>query len=320
MLVNKFKIIKQNYIIALCVFIITLIISPYYVYQDQFHYIKIYNGLKDLDLINAYLYYINNIDSKEVVHFFFSWIGSNLSINKVIFFAFVNAYLAFIAIKLMRQLNASIYIISLIVLSNFYFYVFYFSAERLKFAVIFFILSALYKNKVYLYSLLSIFAHSQFIIIYSAILFKKFNTSFIRSINNKKISIRSLLVVFATLIILYTVYYFLYEHLVGKYLSYAVSNIGDSFFNLLKVSIFFLMTLAYSRKKQEVVFLYFVLFIATTIIGGERLNMFGYFIFLYYALQVNKGINFGVITTSIYFLFKTYGFVSNVFLYGMGFH
>ena len=235
MLVNKFKIIKQNYIIALCVFIITLIISPYYVYQDQFHYIKIYNGLKDLDLINAYLYYINNIDSKEVVHFFFSWIGSNLSINKVIFFAFVNAYLAFIAIKLMRQLNASIYIISLIVLSNFYFYVFYFSAERLKFAVIFFILSALYKNKVYLYSLLSIFAHSQFIIIYSAILFKIFNTSFTRLINKKNI----FLAIFITSFILFMVYYFLYEHLLAKYLIYASYNKEYGIFNLLRIFIFF---------------------------------------------------------------------------------
>jgi len=319
MLVNKFKIIKQNYIIALCVFIITLILSPYYVGQDQLHYIKVYNGLKDLDLINAYLYYISYLDSKEVVHFFLSWIGSNLSIDKIVFYAFVNAYLAFVAIKLMRQLNVSIYIISFIVLSNFYFYVLYFSAERLKFAFIFFILSVLYKNKVYFFTLFSIFSHSQFIIIYSAILFKILNISFIRSIKSKRISKKILLIIFTIPFTLFILHYFLYAHIELKYLHYAGRAEGG-IFNLFKILIFFLMTLFYSRKKKEVIFLYFPLFIATFFIGGERLNIFGYFIFLYYALQVNKGINFGVITTSIYFLFKTYGFVLNIILYGFGFH
>ena len=80
------------------------------------------------------------------------------------------------------------------------------------------------------------------------------------------------------------------------------------------------MTLIYSRKKREIVFLYFPLFIAIFLIGGDRLNMFGYFIFLYYALQVNRGVNFGVIATSIYYLFKTYEFILNIFLYGEGFY
>ena len=116
------------------------------------------------------------------------------------------------------------------------------------------------------------------------------------------------------------VYYFLYEHLLAKYLIYASYNKEYGIFNLLRIFIFFLMTLIYSRKKREIVFLYFPLFIAIFLIGGDRLNMFGYFIFLYYALQVNRGVNFGVIATSIYYLFKTYEFILNIFLYGEGFY
>ncbi|TMO53626.1 hypothetical protein CWC18_21100, partial [Pseudoalteromonas aurantia] len=43
-------------------------------------------------------------------------------------------------------------------------------------------------------------------------------------------------------------------------------------------------------------------------LGDGRLNIFGYFIFMYYALQVNRGMNIGVLLTSAYYSYKTYGF------------
>ena len=60
--------------------------------------------------------------------------------------------------------------------------------------------------------------------------------------------------------------------------------------------------------------------IAVGIFGGERVNMFGYFVFMYFALQVNRGVNLGVILTTLYFSYQTYFFVENIILYGDGFY
>jgi hypothetical protein len=39
------------------------------------------------------------------------------------------------------------------------------------------------------------------------------------------------------------------------------------------------------------------------LVGGDRVNLFGYFLFLFFALPVRKGFNFGVIATLVYFGF-----------------
>jgi len=48
--------------------------------------------------------------------------------------------------------------------------------------------------------------------------------------------------------------------------------------------------------------------------------LYGYFVFLYYALPVNKGINAGVLVTSAYFINASYGFMVNIFQHGNGFY
>ena len=66
--------------------------------------------------------------------------------------------------------------------------------------------------------------------------------------------------------------------------------------------------------------IFFPLFIAVFLIGGERVNMIGYFVFLYYALPINKGFNFGVLLTSAYFLAASFGFTINIIEHGDGFY
>jgi hypothetical protein len=61
------------------------------------------------------------------------------------------------------------------------------------------------------------------------------------------------------------------------------------------------------------------LFIVSFILGGERINMYGYFIFLYYALPVNKGYNIDILVTAVFFLVKNYLFVASILSKGTGF-
>ena len=59
--------------------------------------------------------------------------------------------------------------------------------------------------------------------------------------------------------------------------------------------------------------------IAVFMVGGDRVNIFGYFAFLYYGLQIRRGWNFGVLATSLYFTYSSIGFLINVFQLGDGF-
>jgi hypothetical protein len=80
------------------------------------------------------------------------------------------------------------------------------------------------------------------------------------------------------------------------------------------------LTLWYAKKKKEVVLIFIPLFVSVYLIGGERVNMMGYFVFLYYVLPIKKGFNMGILTTSAYFLYVTYMFMINVIEYGDGFY
>ena len=89
---------------------------------------------------------------------------------------------------------------------------------------------------------------------------------------------------------------------------------------IFQVSIFLIMTLLYVKKyKLTVIFGYIPIIIVSFIVGPERIVIIAYFIFLYYALQYNKGFNLGIGLTSIYFALKSIDFLINVIHTGQGF-
>ena len=108
-------------------------------------------------------------------------------------------------------------------------------------------------------------------------------------------------------------------HLVSKFQHYNELR-EHGLVDIVKVSVLFVLTLWYSKNKREVVFTFVPLIIAAYLVGGERVNMMGYFIFLYYALPIRKGFNIGILITSFYFLFVTYGFVLKIIEHGNGFY
>lgn len=55
------------------VFSLSLFFIPYYIYGDQVHYQRIYDGLSFFNLSDAYGFYKDNIDSQEPVYFLLSW-------------------------------------------------------------------------------------------------------------------------------------------------------------------------------------------------------------------------------------------------------
>ena len=96
---------------------------------------------------------------------------------------------------------------------------------------------------------------------------------------------------------------------------------GDrNLFDFLRMTIFFLIALYYTKDRSETLIYFLPLFIAVYFVGGDRMNMIGYIFCLYYCLPYRAGLNLGVLITSLYFLYANIGFVSNIILYGNGFY
>ncbi|HIP49759.1 MAG TPA: hypothetical protein EYG92_12450 [Lutibacter sp.] len=320
---KKLKFSIENAILIVSVFLLSLLISPYYTDGDQFIYRVVYEGLQGLNLKDGYAFYIFHLDSKEVIHFLLSWLATNQEIDKDLFMAFSNAVLAFAAVGLMRKLNVSVWIMALLLLTNFYFYVLYFAAERLKFGFIFLFFSLLYMKRFYIFTLLSIFSHVQVIILYGSILFKVLFRQtvnlIIKLFSKGKIKKKSLIIISLLPIILFLIYFALSGHLESKF-QYYYEKAGHSLADLVRIFAFFILTLWYAKNKEEVVLIFIPLVFSVYLIGGERINMMAYFVFLYYALPIRKGFNIGVLITSSYFLFLTYGFMVKIIEHGDGFY
>lgn len=304
-----------NIIIIIFVFFISLWLLNYYLQGDQIHYIKTYKTLSTMSLIEGYIYYNNVLSSKEFIHFLLSWLLSGY-INKNLFISISNVLLAYFTIKLLIKWKVSLVIIFSIVILNFYFIVLYTGAERLKFGIIFLVISFYYfdNKKIFiLFSILAILAHTQTVVIYGSILVYFFIKQIIHIIKFMKIKKSIFYLIFLIIIILPLVY----EQLISKFFAYFYIN---SFMELYQWSLLFLLSLFYSKNRSETFVIFLVLGIITLLVGGSRVNMMSYFVFLFYGLQYKQGLNTGVVITSIYLFFKSIPFVYSTYMYGDGFY
>ena len=300
---------------AVFVLLLSLITMPFYINGDQIGYRKVYEALPGLGLIDGYLFYNLNVSSKEFVHFILSWVASRF-IEKDIFVSFSNSILAYVAMTLFRKWKASVPIAFWLIMSNFYFYVLYFSAERLKFGFIFLALSMIYIDRikrVFGFATLAIISHAQIIIVYVSILFDVIVRQIAKLYRTSKVSKSLLFLVPFLFIPILLVGNQIYE----KFPSYYSER---SLTELAKIMVFFLLALWYSNNKMEVFMVFVPIFVAVYMVGGDRVNIFGYFAFLYYGMQCKGGWNLGVLATSAYFSYGSVAFLVNVFQYGDGFY
>ena len=175
------KTIKYNTLIQILVviftFIMSIIITPLYYEGDQIGYTNAYNDMRGTNITDGFFIYQNNITTIEPIHFGLTWFFANIGFDKNIIMSLANCLLSLLVVKIFQKFKTNNFIIIAIVLSNFYLYVLYFSAERLKFSFIFLSLAVInFKNRklLILFLLLSIFTHLQNIIIISALLFAIF--------------------------------------------------------------------------------------------------------------------------------------------------
>ena len=299
---------------AALIFSFSILILPFCIAGDQTDYRTAYDSLRDLNIKEGFLFYSLKLDSLEFVHFLLSWLASRV-VSKDLFIAFSNALLAYIAMSLFQKRNTSIIIAFLIILTNYYFFAVYFTAERLKFGFIFLFLSMIYFDRVkrfYGFAVLALVSHVQVAIVFASLVFNYLVKQLLKLFRTAKIS-KAVLLVPLVFIPLFLVK----AQILAKFQFYYKDK--RALVELVRILLFFMLALWYSKKKKETLVIFIPIFFAVFLVGGDRVNIFGYFVFLFYGLQIRRGWNFGVLATSLYFTYSSIVFLVNIFKLGDGF-
>jgi len=305
------------------VFLISLNLASLYTGGDNNGYISIYTGVKNLNITDAFYLYNFVLTTIEFVHFLLVWMASNIGMDRILFLSLANTFLAALIIKLFDSLKVHFFITTSFILTNYYLYVIMFTAERLKFGFIFFLLFYLSwkrsKKVAPFFLFLSIFSHLQMLVV---CLGKAFEI-FIQELKPLivKFRLRSRVLLFLPIVLIAFVYINATQISGLPYIFYKIYAYGGDrdIFDFLRMMIFFIIALSYTSDKKETSIYFLPLFVAVYFVGGDRVNMIGYIFSMYYCLPYRSGFNLGALITSFYFLYVNIDFVSKIFLYGNGF-
>jgi hypothetical protein len=322
---------KENFIafiMSIGLFIISFIIQPYYIYGDQYYYNKVYQNINH-NILYSYILFKEYIGGSEPLSFLIYYINANIGIKKLLMDAVLNSLLSFFVVKTLRLLKVSYIIILVLLCTNFYMYMLYFSAYRLKVGILFFMIGLYYylKNKQRtskIFFILSVFGHFQMFIIMFASLISNIIVKFLMLQKFKtKFKTKSLLIMIFWIVTIFLIVCFFQKYFFYK-INYYYHHADKSIWKLL---LLYLFTFFYMQKLKfsiqitiKISIIFLLLLLISLIIGSERINMFGYFIFFFIAVQYKQGFNMGIIFTSIYFMIKNIFFVNNIIIYGNGFY
>lgn len=308
----------QDFAVAATVFVLTYVLSQYYVAGDQVGYHGAYHGVRGVDPDFGFKVYRYFISTMEFIHYIVVYIMTNLSIDKNIFFASLNGLLAMMVFQIFRAKNVNGFVATFFVLTNFYMYVLYFSAERLKVAIIILLFGAYFvKNAPAKFTWLSISAaaHVTTILLFAGRLFRAI---FDRIVSKDDPSWKKYVEIFIVVAVPAIAIYYFSDYILWKFYQY-YSIADNSLIHGLPLFACITMSLYYSKDRTSVIFDYVPLVAAFLLLGGSRVNMFAYIIFLRHGLPANRGMNVGVLATTAYFAFKSAVFVVEVINSGQGF-
>lgn len=305
--------------IGFVVFFASLWLSMHYVWGDQFGYHLAYSLIEGLGLQDGFFIYERNISNADFVHFVLSLLGSSLGIEKNVFMSFFNAFFAVYTLKLLEKWGVDFRVACLIVLTNFYMFVLYFAAERLKIGFIFLVLTLFYSNKPrlsYLLSLCSIGSHVSILLIYVSVgvayTYDCFRSG--AKLRPKTLYLSMLMLLPPLLIALYVS-----KSILWKLGTYMELNANLSAMSFVPLSLLVVLTGVYAKDIGKSLAVFAPFAVGVALLGASRLNMLAYFIFLGFGLRANAGLNAGVLITGAYFFYKSIVFVTNILEHGHGF-
>lgn len=304
------------FLFAFFSFFFSLYFFEFYVNGDQVFYTRFYENVSRYGFFGGYIYYNAQLGAREPVFYVLVFLLSPF-IQKAVLFSFINAVLGFFLAKGLLRLKM-VPILLLPLASNLYLITLYLSAERLKVSLTFFVIALTLRNSKLrnMFLGLSVLSHFQ-----SAILiipqYSRIISDTMKKLLHGKLYYKSfkLFFLFIAGVGLFVVFQ---DALLRKISGYSDSYQGIT--NIINPLIFCLLTVYFRiNKKFETVVLHLPIIVAAYFLGDMRMTIFSYFIFMFFAVQYKRGLNFWVLISLIYFSIKGFGFLERVLLYGNGF-
>ena len=315
--------ISQKNFYAIFLGILAILISAYivplYVNGDQIAYKGFFDNciLHNNSITDKWICYTSYLGSKEPGYFLImNFIGSIF--DRVFINICANFLILFFLTKIIfEKIKNGIerFSILFLLISNFYILVLFFSAERLKFAFLFFLIFIICKKIYkYVFILFSLLTHTQMIIIFLSL--------YINYIYNSKISlIRKILINIFTFTFLLIFFILGRDHIVSKFDAYStiVQESDSGFFSLLKVSILYFFTL-FSYPRLSIVLAGFPILVSSYFLGSTRIMMIMFLFYFFTIVLYKKKTDVFFYLMMLYFSLKSINFISKIILYGDGFY
>lgn len=289
---------------CLSVFVFSLLFSGNFYGGDQTYYRLFYKGVSEIGITGVLPYSQMILSTTEPVYPYLVYLAVKTGLGKDLFVAFSNAILVALCLLFLKRRSCPVHLAFFSILFSFYFLQLFFEVERLKFALIFVILSFLLKHP-FLAALSSCFAiltHVQVAVIYVAVLFAYYMVPFLTTVifdfraNKKEFSLILVFTLILTVCVVVMV-----DHIVGKLEHYAFFfRLNDflksvimfffvSFFiskteirNYALVSAPIIFSISFMSSDRLLVLLYFASFFFLAVSSSSR--QVSYFAFLGYSL------------------------------------
>lgn len=294
-----------------------MLLLAHYTLGDQVHYWRFYEALKAASYTDVMHLAIVHVSSVEPITAYMLWFGAVSGIEKNTFITVLNVIFLFGVLLLMHKHRAPWYV-HLLIFSNIYVIVLMTAAERLKISYIFLVYAALSPGKFGLsLALASPLAHLQSFILLGGIAASR-ASHYIRFVFGKqKITKRALIsvVVFAPIVAL--VFLMLQEGIMSKTTHYMSRWGGIS--ELFQIALLAGVAFFVAKERLRMVLMLMVMTMAIFLLGGMRINMIAFSLFVYLMILEGRLQHPLVLALLGYFSLKSVFFIKNIFTYGNGF-
>jgi len=300
---------------ALSLACVGLMLLPYAVAGDQQFYRGFYESVPGLSLDQGYAFYKNQLGTSEPGYFLLMYLLSPW-LPKDVVIGFLNFVLYYHVFLWLRRQRVSMLLYPLLA-CNFYLMVLSFSAERVKLALVFFLVGYSLRGVLrYLALGLSLVTQVQMLLLLLGARVEGV-LAVCRQLARGRVGsgfVSMLLTLLGGLVLLLL----LREHIASKFSHYA--GVWGGATALIKPLIFTAMTLFYARGRVLEAFLVSLpMVVAAYFIGSERVVIFSYFVFMFYAAPYRRGLNLGVVAASGFFAYGGIGFLRRMVEFGDGF-
>ena len=294
------------------VFAVSFIVGPMHIAGDQIHYSKAYEVVSGRGFLDALANYRRIIFADEVGHFVVIWIAAQFGFGKIVFMSFLNSVLSVLYCFWLRKKGFSRPLALFLVGSNYYLYAMFFTLERLKIATIFLLLFVALPDSIRLrklFTVLSAFSHIQTAIFSGLIVLSGF-VSRARGIFFRHAVV--IAIASASLLILVPPQFF-YEK-ISYYIK--LNAVKADYISSLAQLVFYPIFVYCSKDRMRAALFYFLLMIFVAILGGDRLNMFFYFGFIYFSRERSFLTKLVLVSSSFYFVFKIIKYINLIYTQG----